>query len=283
VALAALVYGISLHRSPSTIESSHGLQRTASADKGPNASPVVPPQRPENDFQNGNEYENPVDDEARRSMSLDDEATTRKWVREETTREIKEEYFLLFEQLDLPSSENEALLEFLIEDAIAKTKTLYSDGIGMPEQERLSRIADIIGDAKLQQFLALEHNIQEYAEAQRVRSMLQEKDVPLTDKQVDQLLKILVDTREQIDPKPPANLDPRSMEALEYRLYQMDEYEHLVLELAPSVLSAKQVKYLFDRYQALSYMRANTLEWHKQRRADDPDDNLPLSYPSRRN
>jgi hypothetical protein len=244
---------------------------------------VVPPQRPENDFQNGNEYENPVDDEARRSMSLDDEATTRKWVREETTREIKEEYFLLFEQLDLPSSENEALLEFLIEDAIAKTKTLYSDGIGMPEQERLSRIADIIGDAKLQQFLALEHNIQEYAEAQRVRSMLQEKDVPLTDKQVDQLLKILVDTREQSDPKPPANLDPRSMEALEYRLYQMDEYEHLVLELAPSVLSAKQVKYLFDRYQALSYMRANTLEWHKQRRADDPDDNLPLSYPSRRN
>ncbi len=68
-----------------------------------------------------------------------------------------------------------SLLQFLIEDEIARTRTRYSDGIGMDEHERSARIAEIIGDAKLQQFLALENNLGEYKEVQYVQSALQEK------------------------------------------------------------------------------------------------------------
>jgi hypothetical protein len=72
------------------------------------------------------------------------------------------------------------------------------------------------------------------------------------------------------------------MEALEHRLNQIDENDRLVVELASSVLSVKQVEYVFERNQAHSYRRADILEWHKQRRADNPDDDLPLSYPAKR-
>jgi hypothetical protein len=63
----------------------------------------------------------------------------------------------------------------------------------------------------------------------------------------------------------------------------MDEYERLVLELAPSVLSTRQTGLLFDRYQALSYRRAAILEMQEESRANDSaDDDFPLGYPPRR-
>ena len=68
------------------------------------------------------------------------------------------------------------------------------------------------------------------------------------------------------------------MEALEYTLSQLDEYDRLVTELAPSALSTKQVEYMFEREQHYSYERASTLAWHKQRRADNSDDDVALGY-----
>ncbi|MEE8625908.1 MAG: hypothetical protein V3T19_11245, partial [Acidiferrobacterales bacterium] len=151
----------------------------------------------------------------------------------------------------------------------------------LDKDERLRRIAEIIGDSKLQQFLALEHNRNEYGEVARVRSMLQQNGFPLTDTERDGLVEILVAVREQDRVMPGADAKPRTIESLQHRMDQMDEYERLVLEMAPSVLSAKQVEYLFERYQALSYRRANALEHQRKARADNPDENLPLWYPPR--
>jgi hypothetical protein len=286
VALVALIYGAISHQPQDAVKSPLGevgqVDQTASSGADPNESTVVVPQRANDDIQAGNDHESTEVNEARRNTNSADEASTREWVREETTREVRADYSILLEHLGLTPGERNALLEFLIEDAITNTKTRYSDGIGMDEHERSARIAAIVGDAKLQQLLALERNLGEYRETQLVQSMLQQKDVALTEAQRDAFLKVLIDVREQVDTNLPAHLKPGSMEALEHRLNQIDENDRLALELASSVLSAKQVEYVFERNQAHSYRRADILEWHKQRRADNPEDDLPLGYPPKR-
>jgi hypothetical protein len=283
-AIVAVVYGTGLLQPQGAVKYPPGeasqVHQAESAE--PDASSVNAPQSSQDDIRANSDDESPAVNEARRNSNMADEEATAKWVREDLTREVPEDYSLLLKHLGLTLSEEESLLQFLIEDEIARTKTRYSDGIGMDEHERSARIAEIIGDAKLQQFLALENNLGEYKEVQYVQSALQEKGVPLTDTQQDRLLKIVIDTREQIDTNLPAHLKPGSMEALEHRLNQIDENDRLVVELASSVLSVKQVEYVFERNQAHSYRRADILEWHKQRRADNPDDDLPLSYPAKR-
>jgi hypothetical protein len=285
VALVALVYGVQSHWSSHIDEAEIGQARqahqTASVDTELNGSTEAVPQRSLDGDQSPTVSETlPATDYVPRTNFVDAD-TDRKMVREEATLDIQRVYPFLLEGLDLTASETDALLSFLIEDLIARTRTRYASGIGMDEHERSNKIAAIIGDFKLQQFLALERNRREYSEIQKVGSMLQEKGVPLSDTQRDELLKILVTTRNQIDPMLPVDSKHRSMETFELILTLEDDYDRLVMELAPSVLSSKQVEYLFERYQTMSYKRAYALEWQKQQRADDPARNLPLMYPSR--
>lgn len=279
VALVAVVYGIASHRSPSTVEPRRGeasqAQQTASVETELNESTEVVPQRSEDG------YQNPTGTEAPRKWSAEDEAISRKEVREDATRDIQRIYPLLLKGLDLTPSEKDALLSFLIEDLIAKTRTSYSSGIGMDEHERSNRIAAIIGDSKLQQFLALEQNLSSYRDVGRVGHFLGQNGAPLTDAQQDGMLENFIEVRDQLEWMPPADVERRSIESLEHKLTQEDEYDRLVLELAPSVLSPKQVQYLFERYQALSYRRANALEFQRNARADNPDENRALWYPAR--
>lgn len=277
VALVAVVSGIGSHRSSSAIEASRGevkqAQQTSSIETEVNESTavVVPPL---------GDDQNPMDPETLRKTSFVDEATDRKMVREESTRYVANWYSLLLKHLDLPPREKDALISFLIEDLIARTKTRYASGIGMDEQERSSRIAAIIGDAKLQEFLALERNRREYSEVQKVGSVFQQHGVALSDTQRDGLLEILIEIREQDRVMPGANAEPRTIESLQHTLAQIDEYERLVMEQAQSVLSPKQVEYMFERYQRNSYRRAAAIEAQRKTRADNPDENVPLWYPA---
>lgn len=216
---------------------------------------------------------------------LADESATRNLVRDQTTRDVREAYSLLLEHLDLAPREKDVLLELLIEDRIAGTM-IYSrgkainEGKAMNEHERSNRIAAIIGYPKLQQFLALERNLFEYAEVQRIGSLLQQNGVPLTDTQRDGLFKILVETRGQYKTMPPSDAKRGSIESLEHRLSQQDEYGRHVLELAPSVLSPKQAQYLSEQYQYLSYQRADALEAQRKARADHTIEDGPVWYPA---
>jgi hypothetical protein len=125
------------------------------------------------------------------NKSLVDEKTARMMVREEATHDVQDAYTVLLEELELTQLEKDALLAFLIEDLVANTKTQYSSGRGMSDLERSERIGTIIGESKLQQFLALERNRREYSEVQSVSSMLQERGAPLTSAQRDGLLEAL--------------------------------------------------------------------------------------------
>jgi hypothetical protein len=281
VALVALVYSIASHRSPSNVEPTHARQTSSINTEVNKSTAVVVP--PLGDDQNLTVTKPLLDTGSGLPSNYDDEDTTRKEVREDSTQDIRNWYSLLLEHLDLTPSEKEALIAFLIEDLIAKTRTPYASGIGMDEQERSNRIAAIIGDSKLQQFLALARNLSSYRDVARVGLVFQEKGAPLTDAQQDGMLKIFVEVRDQLEWMPPADVERRSIEGLEHRLTQEDDFDRLVLELAPVVLSPKQVQYLFERYQALSYWRAASLERQRKARTDNPTEDLPLGYPSRSN
>jgi len=279
VLVLGLVVGISTQQSPTVTESQlNEPDQAASAVVEPDLSQSDVPQQ-----ENGDTHaETSEARDDRPGEMLEKEAEVRALVRDNATAEVERNYALLFENLGLTPSDKEALLAFFIEDKIANTKTRYSDGIGMPEEERSATIAEIIGDTKLQEFLALERNILEYRELRYLQAELQENGVPLSRTQQDQLLKILVDARDQVDGTPPEHIERGSIEELEFSLRILDERERLVLELAPSALSTNQVEYMFERNQEYSYERAATLELHKQRRAENPDDDMLLWYPSKR-
>ena len=276
--LIALAYGIDPHQAPSTVEPMRGeaarAQLTSSVDTELNESKVVVPQRSEGDFQN------PMVTKTISNTSLVDEETSRKMVREEATRDTQKIYSILLEGLELTPSEKDALLSFLTEDLMANTRTRHSSGKGMDQHERSKRIAAIIGESKLQQFLVLERNRREYAEVQKMSSMLQQKGAPLTTTQRDGLLRILVDVRVQVNAMPTADAKPQSIESHQHRLNQIAEYERLVLELASSVLTPRQVQYMFEQYQALSYKRTDVLEIQKRARAGSASEEVPLWYPA---
>ncbi|MDH3639971.1 MAG: hypothetical protein OES09_16130 [Gammaproteobacteria bacterium] len=146
-------------------------------------------------------------------------------VRENATREVPELYSLLLQHLDLTPSEKDALLYFLIEIRIAGTYTPYSRGKTIDPQERTDRIAAIIGDTKLEQFLALEQNLGSYAEVVHMDSVLEKHDLPMTETERDRVLQILIDIQDRELALPGADAERGSIEYLEYRLAKMDERE----------------------------------------------------------
>lgn len=187
---------------------------------------------------------------------------------EDVTREVRATYSLLFEHLALTPREKDALFELLTEDELAGTWLDDKAPLGKPmdEHERANRIAAIIGDAKLQEFLGLERNAPSYWEVGVLGVLLERNGVPLSDEQRDGLFNVLVEVRDRVPPNPVGKI--RSIESLERAVTQMDEYQRHVVELAPSVLSPEQVVYLHEQYEYMSYRRFQDVEAKRQQRAD---------------
>jgi hypothetical protein len=205
-----------------------------------------------------------------------------KWLREKTTNDVLVTYSQIFRHLGLTTAEKDALTDFLVEVWMSETIMANYRPEPIEEVDRQAGIAAIIGDAKLEQLLGLERNRAEYREAGHVAIFLQTNAVPLTDVQQDQLLEILTHVRGREQAAANPNVKKGTVEAIESQTTTMDEYERLVLELAPSVLTSRQMELFFDRYQALSYQRAQILETQKKTRAnEDEEDDFPLGYPAR--
>jgi len=203
-----------------------------------------------------------------------------KWLREQTTKDVQSAYSQLFEHLGLTDFEEAALSEFLVEAWMRGTKMRNYHPEPMDEQDRLDGIESIIGAGKLETFLTLEQNLRKYREVEKIRSLLERKGAPLSYPQREGLLEILIDVRVRVEAFANPNINHETIEAFESLLDLLDENDRLVLELAPSVLTSKQVQYMFDRYQALSYKRWGAFDAQKRARANDPDgEHLPFSYP----
>lgn len=286
VALVVLVASSHCHRSSSIVEGTGGELEQAQ-DSSLNAGVDEPtagvPPPPLAGDQNGTVTEAPSDTRTghnvRERLPLD-ENTLREQLRRHAAKDIRDSYSLLLEDLGLAPEEKEALVALLIEINIAAMSTRYQRGTTMPEQERLDKIAAIISDPKLRQFLELERNLGEYWEVGRIGSLLQRNGAPATDTQRDGLMKILGDVHDQYT-MPPSDDPVNSFARLEYHLTQLDEYDRHVVELIPSVLSPTQVVYVFEAYQRMAYQRADALERQKKQRAAQPSADLPLFYPGR--
>lgn len=286
MALVALVYGVGSDQPSGTVEpwpkkareEARRAPSASSTKSEPNESTVAVPPRstgsaPQPAVRKDLSAPNPADINAAREQ-----------LSEEANHAIRAVYPLLIRDLGLTPEEKEGLLSLLIELRIAGTWTWDSrgrtihEGEEIGEQERANRIAAIIGEQKLQQFLARERNLFFYGEVYRIGSLLHRHGVPLADSQRDGMLKILLEVKERYWAKPPGDIERSSIEYLEYVLAQRGEFQRHVMELAPSVLSAGQVRYLFQQYQDLSYERAAALE--RQKEAAAKGDDGPWSYPA---
>ena len=260
-------------------------QETPSAATEANGSGSAPIDE-EAAAQNQQPSSSSVNDEIRRLRTpVPDEATLRADIREEATKSIRASYSLLLEDLDASAREKgdlEALLvEMQVEGTWAGTRTYEIRGRTIPQQERYERIAAVIGDQKLLEFLVLEENLAAYGETGAIASWLRRRADPLTETQRDGVLEILVEVRERYPITPSPDLDRNSFEYVQDMTRQLDEYDRHIMELAPSVLSPTQAAHLFDAYQRMSYERASNLERQQKWRAINPGRDLPWSYPGR--
>jgi hypothetical protein len=149
-------------------------------------------------------------------------------------------------------------------------------------RERHERIAAAIGERKLDELLVLEVNLASYSETQDIASLLRRKQVPLTETQRDGLFEILVEVRDRYPDTDP-DVDHRSLEYIDQRVAEMDDFDRHVIELAPSVLSATQVARLSEEYQWMARQRIDSIEMQKKRRIERPDDDVGWAMPARWN
>lgn len=282
IALAALFYGISSHQSLSVDNprpDEAGLtQQAPSADE---TAPTIVPQQSLGTVQDPADSESLSDTDYVPPCTFADEEASARMVRENATRNITKFYSLLFERLDLTTSERDALLSVLIEIRIDATMTPCVRSKNIDKQEQSDRIAAVIGDTKLKQFLELAQNLGSYAELVYMESVLEKHELPMTEVEQGRVLEILIDIQDRELALPGADAKRGSIEYLEYRLAKIDERDRLIFEQAASVLSPEQVGYLFAQYQRESYRRADALERQKKARADDNAEDLPLYYPAR--
>lgn len=217
-----------------------------------------------------------VQEDARR----DDEAKSRRLIRDGAKHDVDRFYSLLVEDVGLSESERAALLAFLIEDQLARTSTPYVTAKARDPRERSKQIAAIIGDIKLERFLALERYVRAYGDVHDIGSVLERNGVPFTKVQQENLLGLLKTTRDAYGTTPSPSGQGLSIEYLEKRLAEENEYARHLLELAASVLSSEQLRHVFDYYQARSERFASSIEEQKQMRAKDPTFDGFVFYPA---
>jgi hypothetical protein len=204
-------------------------------------------------------------------------------VRNQAAENVDQSYSLLFDQLGVTPSERDALTQLLVDVQMLSNTVAYASGEvimvaePMDSEERLSRIAAIVGDRRLEQFLVLERNIPVYLRVERIGSVLEQRGLPLTATQRTGLVERLLSVEAQYGQIP--SFESNTIESLEAHFAGLDEYDRPVLELAPSVLSSDQVVQVSQLYQSVSYRRAAALEVQRERRARYPDRNVPLYSP----
>lgn len=259
----------------STGAGANGTPAAITIRERPNNSPVaVRPVSEVNDYGVAMRGQN-----GRAPIPFVDEDSSQAIVREEAIQDVGALYSRLLDDVDLTASEKGALIALLVEDRIASTWTPYSQGKEIDKADRNRRISAIIGNEKLQRFLAREANLRTYAEVERIDTVLAQNDLPLTEGQGDRLFELLVDLEKRAEQTMPSDLERNSIEFLEDHLAALDEYQRLVIEQAPSVLSSQQIVLLDQKYQDVSYQRAAALDRQKDQRVANPDQDLPISYP----
>ena len=179
-------------------------------------------------------------------------------------------YPLLVDHLGLDTQETTDFFELLIEMRVEET-TLLSQGEiilrgkSIAQDERNARIAAVIGESKLGEFLTLARNLSSYSEIAEAGSLLQSHGAPLTASQRDALFSTFVDVEARRTTL--FSGDRRDLIAVEeYVTVEKNEFERHVMELAPSLLTPDQVVILDRRYQQRSYERASHLERAKRQR-----------------
>ena len=205
-----------------------------------------------------------------------DEATQQARIKEQATEDVRDGYALLLEDLSLPEQEKRDLVALLIEMEVER-RSGEIRGRKIPDQEKYERIAAVIGDRKLLALVELEQDRQSYWETTQIARLMRHKDVPLTEKQLAGVFDIVVEVHARYPYiPPPPELDIDSVELIEHVLTRADDFDRHIVELAPSVLSPRQVVHLFNAYEFMSRDRRSFVEKQKAwKTGDDPRLKIP--------
>lgn len=188
-------------------------------------------------------------------------------------------YWMLLDRLGLTQSEEEQLVELLTDDQVAK---IHENRMTIDLDAQSERIAEIIGTAKMEEFRRLQKDIDAFGEVGALRADFARNGLHLTDMQARQLVDVVLAVQGQ--QQNVMDAERSSIDYLKQRLAKIDEFERLLVEQAPSVLSPEQVQHMFENYQRNSYKRASALEMQIDARADNPDgEHMPVWYPARHN
>ena len=210
-----------------------------------------------------------VNDEIRRQRRPKlDEAEIRALIREQATNDVRLGYSLLLEDLPLSVEEKADLVALLIEMQVERAWSGEIRGRTIPDQERYERIAAVIGNQKLLEFLELEQNLPSYWETTQIARLMRAKQLPLTEEQRGSVFDVVVEVRARYPYRQPASdLDRNSDEWIDHDLAQADEFDRHIVELVPSVLSPTQVAHLSNAYDFMSRDRHSMIEMQRKRRA----------------
>ncbi|HUQ10923.1 MAG TPA: hypothetical protein VM146_11460 [Steroidobacteraceae bacterium] len=188
---------------------------------------------------------------------------------------VRDSHGALIHDLHVSPRQRDALLAVLaeLEDAqsISKTKS----GRAVSRNERETRIASVLGTGLAAKFFELERRLPAYWELGQAAAALERGGAPLSETQREGLLAIFSDT--QVSTGEPVR-DPDPVNELARELGAKDEYERLVLELAPSVLGAKQTRLLFEQFESRSARRAESLLANRYHASENGED-TPVWYP----
>jgi hypothetical protein len=216
--------------------------------------------------------------EAPRDQLLDEQSTERE-IRVRMDQEVRAAYAILLDQLGLSSDKEEALQRWLIQRSIEATWTQYRQGRELSEADRSKQIAEIIGSSKQAKFLSLERHISAYARASRLEALLEQHHLPIKKDQRDELVQLLV----AVDDQFAANREAleNSYEGTARIINRLNERDHRIVELLPSLLSAEQVKCVYDQYENQKQRRLDSLELQRKRRGEQAvDTDIPWGFPA---
>jgi hypothetical protein len=210
------------------------------------------------------------------------EAKARETLLDVAQTETVNAYGQLVKDLKLSQEVEDSLLDVLTKIKAGEMSNRFQQGTPADPEDKARQVAKAIGGDKAREFFEREKQMPAYWELGQLSTLLSQNGAPLTEIQraglFDLLGSLMTEYTAGANGEEARGVEP--LKQLEKQLKRKDEYERHLLEQAPSVLTQKQVGLMFDQFEYRSEQRANAINIQERRRAEHPDEKVPIWSPA---